>query len=98
MSCKRLDAELQPYKIFDSETILNEKFYNYIDETKLYDIEDETENTYYTITEQKPSKSYWVSYCVSYRPLWLSERILQRWWRNDSWERTEDWIFNDWLI
>ena len=39
-----------------------------------------------------------VCFCVEYRPVWLSEWILDRWRWNDRWEWTEDWIFNDWDI
>ena len=41
---------------------------------------------------------YEVCYCVKYKPVWSSERILARWWRNDRGERTEHWTFNDWKI
>ena len=44
------------------------------------------------------SLNYWVSYCVKYRPAWMDEWILARWWWNDAGIWTPDWIFNDWII
>ena len=66
---------------------------------KIYNI-DYLENLtkIYNITEEPEKTVYWVSYCIKYRPLWMSEWILQRWRWNDKWIWTEDWIFNDWKI
>ena len=48
--------------------------------------------------DEKPTNEFELCYCVRYRPLELSEWILDRWWWNDKWYWTEDWIFNDWII
>ncbi len=55
-------------------------------------------NSSYNVLEQVNWKSFWVAYCIKYRPLWMTERILQRWRRNDKGIWTADWIFNDWKI
>lgn len=52
---------------------------------------------YYDVTE-KATNEFELCYCVRYRPLELSEWILDRGWWNDKWEWSEDWIFNDWIL
>lgn len=47
---------------------------------------------------KEPVNEFELSYCVMYRPLWLPEWILDRWWWNDLGYWTEDGIFNDWII
>ena len=51
----------------------------------------------YTVDEKNLNEIE-LSYCIRYRPLGLSEWILDRWWWNDLGLWTEDWIFNDWII
>jgi len=41
------------------------------------------------------TNKYGVSFCISYRPVGFSERILARGRRNDRGIRTPDGIFND---
>lgn len=97
MNCKRINAELLPYKEYNTDFINNQKIYDYIEEILEYDTIEQENTSYYTITEQWWIK-YWVEYCIKYRPLWLSERILQRGWWNDEWIWKDDWVFNDWNI
>lgn len=98
MKSKWINSELLPYIEYDTNYINNEKIYNCFEDIVEYNSIEEEKDNYYTIIEELPKVKYWISYCIRYRPLWLSEWILQRGWRNDRWEWTEDWIFNDWHI
>ena len=97
MNDRFIDVELLWNKIYWVENI---------EDSNLYNIEfiDKHNNAVellwkrYNILEVPVNKYYWVAYCIKYRPLWMSERILQRWWWNDKWIWTADWIFNDWKI
>ena len=97
MKCERINAELLPYKTYNTDFINNQKIYDYIEEILEYDTIEQENTSYYTITEEWWIK-YGVEYCIKYRPLWLSERILQRGWWNDEWIWKDDWVFNDWNI
>lgn len=97
MNDRLIDVELLWYKVYWVESIEDQKKYNIIESNKEYNIIPQ-EWRLYNILELPVDKTYWVSYCIKYRPLWLSERILERWWWNDKWIWTADWIFNDWIL
>lgn len=97
MRCKWIDATLledtKEYgvewwekKIFGVSAIWPTKAFNITSQEKKFDI------NYIDYKKQN------ICYCIRYRPIWLSERILARWWWNDKGIRTEDWIFNDWIV
>lgn len=92
-----IDAELLSRKIFSASTIESSKKYNLSESNKIYNAIDQKKG-YYNIIEQPSLKSYWVAYSIKYRPLGLSEWILQRGRRNDKGLRTADGVFNDWKI
>lgn len=50
----------------------------------------------HNVNLQPQATTYWVTYSMKYRPLWLSEWILLRGWRNDKGLWTADGIFIDW--
>lgn len=67
---------------------------NAIEVWNSYEVEEQ-EKEY--LVEDK-SNRYCVCYCVRFRDPLTKERILARGRRNDRWEWTPDWIFNDWII
>lgn len=92
MNCKWINVKLLPYKKYNVILqkikkywcLLVGKFYNCI----------ELKSKYHNV-ELKPWKTYWVKYCIRYRPLWMLEWILERGWWNDKWIWTDDWVFKD---
>lgn len=58
---------------------------------------EEEKNNHYSVEETKGNK-FQIEYCVRYRPVWMPEWILERWWWNDRWEWTPNGIFNDWIV
>ena len=95
MNCKRLEVDL-----LQSEHHIEEIDMGYFDIIKKPVNEFELEEIDmggFDITKE-PVNEFELSYCVMYRPLWLPEWILDRWWWNDLGYWTEDGIFNDWII
>lgn len=79
---------------------LIERFYSVIMSTKKYSTD--LINKHFCITGSQKEhnitcskKTYGVSYCISYRPLNINERILARGRWNDKGIWTPDGIFND---
>lgn len=56
------------------------------------DIEETIIENEYEI-EEISDKSYEFEYCISYRDPLLPEWILARWYWNDKWIWTPDWVF-----
>lgn len=92
MDCKRLNAKLIQKEYWTQ--ILQKKYFAN-DMGKYFNVKW-WETKGYTVVENQ--KKYGVCYCVKYRPIWLAEWILARWWWNDKGIWTEDWIFNDWIL
>lgn len=91
LNCKRVVTTL----IQTSYHVAHDQNHYLLDEKQQgYKVKDS--QTSYNV--ESSSKKYGVCYCVKYRPIWLAEWILARWWWNDKWIWTEDWIFNDWII
>lgn len=80
MSCKKAILELLPITTY----LVNLK------NQKKYDLEVKNDN--YDVEELK-QKEYDISVCVSFRDPNLPEWILARWWWNDEWLWTPNWIF-----
>lgn len=92
MDCRKLEATLIK-KWYD--TLIKQKKYSVIE--KLYkQYQAEIKEKEYQVNYSQDS--YWVAYCVRYRPIWFTEWILARGWWNDRGIWTEDWIFNDWIV
>ena len=81
MSCKTTEVELLPITTHETKII----------DGMVYDIESKTTPNH--VLEEIKDKTYWFLYCISYRDPSLPEWILARWYWNDQWVWTPDWIF-----